>query len=233
MPCKLATLGASDWSASALDQISNVNETSLNTYDSSLHAVELNVLPASNTGVQLFLGTRFVGFDEDVSRLTDRVNVDLTNNTATGLNDELNVLKIDNRLVGAHFGLRRDVWSRNQQFSLESLINGGPFCNLITRENIDQTYVTVNPPDDPGTTTDESLQTEVRVDRSVQRRRTAEFAFFGEAALTAVYRFHPNASARAGYQAVWMTGANLASDTWRDTSTVFFHGLHWGLEYRR
>jgi hypothetical protein len=232
-------IGASEWNASAesrfTDELNPLqNETRLNGYDSSLHAVEMNVLPYSSLNSQWFLGARYVDFDEDFTQLTDRVNFDINNNNrATGLNDDLSAIKINNRLIGAHMGLRRDIWSQNRRFSLETLINSGPFCNIISRKEIDQTLVTVNPPDDPETVADESQQTEVRVGETVRRRRATEFAFFGEAALTGVYRFHPCISLRAGYQAVWLYGAHLASDQFGETSSVFFQGLHCGVEYRR
>jgi hypothetical protein len=236
---QLGYIGAAEWNASAASQFTNLadplqDETRLNSYDSSLHAVELNVLPYSKINSQLFMGARYVDFSEDFTQFTDRVNFDINNdNLATGLNDDLRALKIDNRMLGAHMGLRRDIWSRNRRFSLEALINGGPFCNLISREEGELTIVTVNPPDDPATVADESQQTVVRVGETVRRRRASELAFFGETALTGVYRFHPCLSIRGGYQAVWLCGAHLASDQFGETSSVFFHGAHFGVEYRR
>ncbi|MEO2049911.1 MAG: hypothetical protein ABGX16_25405 [Pirellulales bacterium] len=232
-------IGAADWEASAESQFTDIanalnNETQLNSYTSSLHAIELNVFPRLLFDTRWFLGARYVGFDEDFTQLTDRVNFNINNNNlATGFNDELSTLNIDNRLLGAHMGFRRDVWSENRTFSLEMLINGGPYCNMISRDETYETFVTVNPPDDPDTVADESHQTEVRVGQTVRNRRATKLSFFGDAALTGVYRFHPCISLRAGYQAVWLTGAHLASDSFGDTSTVFFHGLHCGLEYRR
>jgi len=225
-------VGAADWNASAESQLGN--ETRLNSYESSLHAVELNFLPYPNPNSQLLAGARYVDFGEDYTQLTDRLNFDISNNNlATGLNDDVSALRINNRLFGCHVGLRQNLGSPQRRFSLETLVNGGPFCNLITRKEIDQTFVTVNLPDDPMTIPDESQQTEVRVGTTSRRRRATELAFFGEAAVTAVYRFYPGLSVRTGYQAIWISGAHLATDRFGETSSVVFHGLHCGIEYRR
>jgi hypothetical protein len=236
---QLGLIGASDWNASAESQFTDagnplLDETRLNSYESNLQTIELNILPLSNLNTKWLIGARYVNFEEDFTLLTDRVNFDINNNNlATGFNDDWTANKIDNRLIGPQIGLRRDVWSQSRRFSFEGLINGGPYCNIISRKDIDQTFVTVNPPNDTATVEDESHQTQVRVDETIRRRQAAELAFFGEAALTGIYRFHPCVSVRAGYQAIWLQGAHLASDQFGQTSSVFFHGLHFGVEYRR
>ena len=73
-------------------------------------------------------------------------------------------------------------------------------------------------------------------------------AFVGELGLTAVYDIHRDLSFRAGYQALFVDGVSLAADQSQNTSnlaingpatididrgSVFFQGLHVGLEYRR
>jgi hypothetical protein len=232
-------VGAAGWVASAenqfLDPLNSLNdETRTNTYESNLHAFELNIIPQSMNDSQLLLGMRCVKFDEDFTHFVDRVNFDINNNNlATGFNDDVTSIFVENHLIGGHVGMRYDSWSRCRRFSWEMLVNGGGYCNVINRQEVTQTFVTVNLPDIPATPIDESQNTEVRIGETIRDRDSAEIAFLGEAAFTGICRVNKCVALRLGYQAMWLYGAHLASDPFAETSSVFFHGVHFGLEYRR
>ena len=81
------------------------------------------------------------------------------------------------------------------------------------------------------------------------RNSDSAAAFVGELGLTASYDIRCNLSLRAGYQLLFLDGVALAADQVPNTgdlignnntpvnvhtgNSLFFHGLHVGLEYRR
>ena len=125
-------------------------------------------------------------------------------------NQGLNRL-LENRLFGFQLGARRDAWQFGSRVTLQTYANAGIYHNKFRREDVDVA--------------------------STVRRDLSEIAFAGEAGAAAAFRLNHCTALRAGYQILALdgvgTGLEASFTPGLNTDTIIFHGLQFGLEYRR
>jgi len=235
--------GINDWVANlayAPDALV-AGETREFTYESRLNSVEINFLPHVPYAWKWYSGFRYVELSEDFLDSTTSAKTIPVPATPpavpvaffdTGVSQQLK-----NRLFGFQLGARRDAWQFGNRLTLQTYANGGVYCNKFRRNSINRSTTTIIAGDDlatPGTNefsqSTSSVQTEVR-------RDLTEVAFLGEAGLAAAFRLNQSTALRVGYQilAIDGVGEGLAASfsPGLDNTTLLYHGLQFGLEYRR
>ncbi len=212
-------------------------------YESQLNSVEINFLRDTEAVWKIFSGFRYVQLDEDFldTSITDKpipLPADPPAASAAFVDTSLKRL-LKNRLFGFQLGTRRDAWQFGTRFSVSTFANAGVYCNSLRREDVDLTITTVINGDDLATPdTDEFSQTVSTANVSV-RRVFADIAFVGEAGLSGTLRLNNCTAVSAGYQILALDGVSQGVDAFLfpnaglDSSTLVFHGLQFGLEYRR
>jgi len=144
---------------------------------------------------------------------------------------------LENRLFGLQLGGRRDAWQFGERLTLQTYANAGLYINRFRRDDINLTITTTLTGDDTATTditelteSSSSLSTTTRTDYN-------DFAFVGEAGLAAAWRLNHCTAVRLGYQILALdgvgTGLQASFVPGLSTETILFHGLQFGLEYRR
>ncbi len=175
-------------------------------FRSNFHTAELNFLPISDSDSnwRLLLGIRYAELDED-AYIRD-VNINVENST-----------HVDNKMIGFQLGARRDLWRWGDRWYLEGLINGGVYRNRIKRADMSGTI---------------TGGTDI-----VRQAEENDIAILAEAAFNSVLRINNCVALRAGYQAIVFDGVTKGEDAFIGpgftTGTVFYHGLQFGVEYRR
>jgi len=143
---------------------------------------------------------------------------------------------LNNRLVGFQIGGRRDTWSWGNRISFQSFINGGVYSNQFRHDDVSRTSTTVITGDDINTAGNEFSQTTTSVETR-NRFNLAEVAFVGEAGITSTLRISECVALRGGYQVLVIDGVGQGLDAYLSpglsADTLVYHGLQFGLEYRR
>jgi hypothetical protein len=157
---------------------------------------------------------------------------------------------LKNRLLGIQLGALRDSWQWKKWFTLEAFANAGIYSNLFRRDNVDRTVTTIirggelsipDPILDPDGNLifpdiEEFSQEVTTVDTRVRGDFT-DVAFLGEVGITGIVRIHRCVALRGGYQAMLVDGVGQGMDAFfasgMNNGTVFYHGLQFGVEYRR
>ncbi len=182
-------------------------------YESELQSFEL--LRTHRCGkARLTYGFRYVDLDETM--------------TATWLvNDNTVLVRAQNRLYGLETGLDGILWDNGCRLKLEGAARAGLYFNDV----------------------EASTNSIFSVGRSGQAT-SDQAAFIGELGLNASYDVSCHWSLRAGYQLMLIDGVALAADQVPntgglgianpnpapiniDSSSLLYHGLNVGLEYRR
>ncbi|MCA9238451.1 MAG: BBP7 family outer membrane beta-barrel protein [Planctomycetales bacterium] len=229
--------GVNDFSAAAGYDLGGSNREF--SYESNYNSVEINFIPATNARWRLFGGVRYMEIDEN---LTDVTTVDkpvpppADPPTSVAYVDTGTARLLDNRMIGFQVGAFRDSWNIGRRLSLEAFANSGLYCNNLRFRSVDTTVTTVYNSDDLASAGDDFSQTTSNVTTGTTRNVT-NLAFAGEAGITSVLRINPCLALRGGYQVLLVDGLGLASDAYFspafNSSSVLYHGLQFGVEYRR
>jgi hypothetical protein len=199
-------------------------------YRSSLHSGELNILRMCNPAWRPYCGVRYIKFDDEIwDQSIDEMVPPVTPPGAPITDtDTLNIFDIENNLIGFQGGVKYDVWNWGQRFSMQGFFNGGVYYNRAKWSNLqEESQVRYNT---DGSVVSSSTSSLTVVEES-------EIAYVGEASLTAVCRLNKCWACRAGYQVLYISGVQLASDAYVqaniDERSLLFHGWHAGIECRR
>ena len=209
-------------------------------YQSSLNSVEINFLRATSSPWKLFSGFRYLQLNEDFIDTTraDRVLPAPATPAGTSqtIDQGLNRL-LKNRLFGVQLGGRRDAWELGRRVTLQTYANAGMYCNKFRRDDVDLTVTTTITGDDtatPGVTEQTESSSSFRTS---SRNNLTDIAFVGEAGITASWRLNHCTAVRTGYQVLAMDGVGNALEAsltpGLNSDTMLFHGMQFGLEYRR
>lgn len=208
-------------------------------YESNYNSVEINFIPVTPTTWRLFGGVRYMEIDENLNDLTTvakPVPPPADPPTSTAFVDTETARLLDNRLIGFQFGAFRDAWRMNRWLSFEAFANSGVYCNNLRFRTVDTTVTTVYNSDDISTPGNEFTQT-TSVVATGSTRNVTEIAFAGEAGLSGVLRLNNCVAVRGGYQVLVVNGVQSASDAYFspafNSDTLVYHGLQFGVEYRR
>jgi len=144
---------------------------------------------------------------------------------------------LKNRLLGFQLGTRRDTWHLKKWFTLESFANAGIYSNLFRRDNVARSVTTVITGDDLSTPDTNEFSQQVTTVNTKVRGDFTDVAFLAEVGITGVVRIHPCVALRGGYQAMVVDGVGQGIDAFfaggLNNGTVLYHGLQFGVEYRR
>jgi hypothetical protein len=216
-------------------------------YATQYHSGELNAIPYNDTEWRIYLGARFITFDDEIEDFFDQevqpplpfAGGSTTNGgfLATFETDRLNQFDVKNNLMGFQVGLLKDTLHVNQRFEIEGFVNAGVYYNKVKFSNTQGVFTTQTVADD----TDTTAVDESRVDFSnalINDSRTYdEISCVAEASLTGVCRLNRCWSLRGGYQALFISNLHLAQTAFVGNDNVgedlFFHGWHAGFECRR
>jgi hypothetical protein len=230
--------GANDWhSALGYDAGTHVRTFD---YETRLNSVELNFLPCTPYLWKYFWGFRYVEIDEDVTDFTSNnkpipAPTDPPAATVAVVDTGISHL-LENRLFGFQLGGHRDSWQVGRWLTLEMFGNAGVYCNKFKRQNVSSNVTTIITGDDLATPENEYSQITSKVDVAT-RQDIAEVAFLGEAGITGLVKLNPCLALRSGYQVMVVDGMGQALDAYfapgLARSTVLYHGLQFGVEYRR
>lgn len=199
-------------------------------YRSSLHSGELNIIRMGNPALRPYCGVRYIKFDdeiwdESIDELVPPVTPPLADITDT---DTLHIFDIENNLIGFQGGAKYDIWNLGRRFSLQGFVNGGVYYNRAKWSNVQEESQILYGTD--GSVVGSSNSSLTVIEES-------EIAYVGEASVTAVCRLNRCWACRAGYQVLYMSGVQLASDAYLqadiDERSMIFHGWHAGIECRR
>lgn len=231
--------GINDWDANlAFAPVAGTTQEI--TYQSRLNSVEINFLPNVPSPWKLFSGFRYVQLDEDFLDYTraDQVLPAPADppGTSQTIDQGLNRL-LENRLFGLQLGGRRDAWQFGNRITLQTFANAGVYINKFRREDVDLTVTNTVTGDDTSTSgVTELIESSSSFSISTRTDLT-EIAFVGEAGVSAAWRLNHCTAVRAGYQILALdgvgTGLEASFTPGLNTDTIIFHGLQFGLEYRR
>ncbi len=200
---QLGYVGVDKWRAYADYVVANVGNRNVE-YRTGFHSVELNIMPRTELPWRLLTGVRYIQLNEDIFARDLGIDVENSNH-------------IDNKLIGFQIGGRRDLWTWGNRFSLDGLFNAGLYSNQASRFTKAGTI---------------SGGTSI-----VRRVEENNIAFATEAVLSGVYRVNRCLALRGGYQLLYLDGVVTADAAFATTapvsSSVLYHGLQVGLEYRR
>lgn len=209
-------------------------------YVSRFNSLEINFLPHTPQPWKVFSGVRYVQFDEKIRDLTtvDRV-VPLPADPPAppaAFVDTSTTHVLKNHLIGFQLGGLRDGWQVGEWLSFSGFANAGVYHNDHDRRDVDSTITTVITSDDISTVADEYSET-VSIASTRDRRTFSEIAFLAEAGANVSLKLTPCLALKSGYQVIMLDGVGEGFDAFFnpdfDPSTVLFHGLQFGLEYRR
>lgn len=235
---QIGYMGANDWHATLAYDTGTFVRTF--DYETRLNSVEINFLPCTPFAWKYFGGFRYVEIDEDFADFTAN-NITIpppaTPPAATvAVVDTGMSYLLENRLIGFQVGSRRDSWQFGRWLTVEAFGNAGVYCNKFKRENVSRNVTTIITGDDLSTPDNEFSETTTEV-RSTTRQDFAEIAFLGEAGISGVVRLNQCVALRSGYEVMVVDGMGQGLDAFFspgiDRSTVLYHGLQFGIEYRR
>lgn len=234
--------GMNDWDAALVfPDFPAADTTRSIDYMSRFNSVEFNFLPELPYAWKLFSGVRYVQFDEDLQDYTvqDRVIPvpgDPPVPPAVFFIDTGTTHILQNHMIGFQLGGLRDGWQVGDRLSFSGFANAGVYHNDLARRDIDTTITTVITADDLATPENEFSET-TSVASTTVRRNFSNVAFLGEAGASVSYKLTPCLALKSGYQVILLDGVGLAGDAFLnpdfDRTSVLFHGLQFGLEYRR
>jgi len=236
---QVAYEGVNDWNARAEFPLAGAMRTF--DYESSFNSVELNFLPQVSTPWKFFGGVRYVEISERLGDLTvgDKTIPAPADPPAgpVAVIDTGTDFLTKNQLIGFQLGGLRDSWQWGQWLSIESFFNGGVYCNKFQRQDVARTITTITSGDDLSTINVNEFSQNVSEVNSSTRRNSTEIAFLGEAGITGVVRLNQCIALRGGYQVTVLDGVGEGLDGLFSTSfqrrTLLYHGLQFGIEYRR
>jgi hypothetical protein len=231
--------GVNDFDATATFPQAGSNRSF--TYQSNLNSIEVNFLSRDSNVWKLFGGFRYVEVDEDFNDFTtvDKPLPAPADPPAAGVAfvDFGDSYLIENRLFGFQLGAFRDGWQLNQWLSVESFCNGGIYMNDFKREEVARQVTTVVNGDDLATPNVNEFSQDVTSVDTIVRRDFSNLAFVGEVGVAAVLRINRSTALRSGYQVLVVDGVGEGLDAFFvsgfNRSTLLYHGLQIGLEYRR
>ncbi len=209
-------------------------------YQSSLNSIEINFLRNTSSSWKWFSGFRYLQLNEDLVDFSRANRVLPAPATPAGTSQTIDqglshLLK--NRLFGVQLGGRRDLWDFGNRVTLQTYANAGMYCNKFRRDDVDLTVTTTITGDDtatPGVTEQTESSSSFRTST---RNNLTDIAFVGEAGITASWRLNHCTAVRTGYQVLAMDGVGNALEAsltpGLNSDTMLFHGLQFGLEYRR
>ena len=228
-----------DWKATR----AFTNGTTAHTFDyeSRINSLEINFLPHVPTTWKLFGGVRYLELSEDFidSTIADKPLLNPANPPAAPavVTDQIISDLLKNRLIGFQVGSLRDNWQWTGRLSVETFCNAGVYCNKFRRDDVTQDIATTLYGDDTSTPAVNETSQVVSTSQSSVRTDPAQMAFLGEAGITGVMRINSCVALRGGYQIMALddVGEALAASLspGLNPSTLVFHGLQFGVEYRR
>ncbi len=231
--------GINDWNAS-LEFAPVAGATREFDYNSRLNSVEINFLPNVPSVWKVFSGFRYVQFDEDFIDTTraDRVLPAPATPAATTQAIDLGINRLlTNRMFGLQLGGRRDAWQFGNRVTLQTYANGGVYCNKFRRDDVNLTVTTTISGDDTATGNVTELTESSSTLRTSTRNDLADIAFVGEAGVVGSWRLNYCTVLRAGYQILALDGVGQGLEAsftpGLSSDTIVFHGLQFGVEYRR
>ncbi|MCA9231726.1 MAG: BBP7 family outer membrane beta-barrel protein [Planctomycetales bacterium] len=231
--------GVDTWTANiTFDPVGT--ETRTIGYESGLNSVEINFLPQVPYTWKLFTGFRYVELDEGFvdARVNDKpIPAPIAVPAApTAVIDTTVSRLLRNQLIGFQVGGRRDTWHMSNRWSIDSFINAGVYCNKFRRDDITRTDTTIITGDDIDTPENEFSQVTTSVETKVRTSPT-EVAFLGEAGVNSTLKITQCVALRAGYQVLAIDGVGQGIDAFfasgLNGNTLLYHGLQFGVEYRR
>ena len=210
-------------------------------YNSSFNSIEINFLPNTPYPWKLFGGFRYVELSEDFidSSIEAKPLLAPADPAAAPVvvNDTIASNFLKNRLFGFQLGGLRDNWHFGRWFSVEAFANGGVYCNKFIRDDVVQNVATTVYGDDTSTVGVNEATRVVSRTSNVERSNITEIAFLGEAGLTGILKINQCVALRGGYQIMALDGVGEALQAaftpGINSNTVVFHGVQFGLEYRR
>ena len=231
--------GVDNWTAGInFDPVGT--ETRTIDYESRLNSVEINFLPQVPYAWKLFSGFRYVELGEvfDDARINDKpIPAPIAVPAApVAVVDTIISRQLKNRLIGFQVGARRDAWQLGSRLTFESFANVGVYSNHFRRDDITQIDTTIITGDDIDTPDNEFSQATSTV-RTTVRSSPTDIAFLGEAGINSVLKISQCVALRAGYQVLVVDGVGQGIDAFfapgLNSSTLVYHGLQFGVEYRR
>ncbi len=231
--------GVDSWDATlAFDPVGT--ETRTFRYESRLNSLEVNFLPQVPYTWKLFTGFRFVELAEGFSdaRVNDKpiplpvavpaAPVAVVDTTVSRL--------LKNQLIGFQIGGRRDAWNWGKRLTIETFLNAGVYYNRFRRDDVVQTDTTIITGDDIDTPDDEFSMSTSTVRTSV-RTKPSDIAFLGEAGISSIWKINQCVALRSGYQVMAIDGVGGGLDAYfasgLNSNSLLYHGLQFGIEYRR
>ena len=209
-------------------------------YTSSLNSAELNFMRGDCTGLRPFCGVRYIKFDDEIN---DSINQDVppplpspAPSFSVTETDRVNIMDIENNLIGFQIGTRYDLWRPTRRCLVEGYINAGVYYNRIKRTNLMTVTTTQFTSEDTDMVGSEA-RTDVSQTSNLDISEPTDVAATGEASLTGVFYLNRCWALRAGYQFLWIDGVSLAEDAFLDNGiderSLIFQGCHVGIECRR
>jgi hypothetical protein len=199
-------------------------------YRSTLHSGELNFVRDFCSPVwRPYCGVRYVKFEDEINDfLNQEAPPPFIGDPAVFTTDRINIVDIENNLIGFQIGLRHDLWRPMRRLSLEGFVNAGVYYNRIKYSNfmgeLSRRQAAAIPDSFSGVFNNDV-------------RELSEISYIGEASLSGVCRLNKCWALRAGYQALWITDLHIAEDAYLnngiESRDLFFHGWHAGVEHRR
>jgi hypothetical protein len=209
-------------------------------YTSNLQSAELNFMRRIYSYCQPYCGVRYVKFSDEIN---DTINQEVPPPLAgpillmTSETDRVNIMDLDNNLIGFQLGSRFDVWQPIERLTFEGFFNAGVYYNRVTRSNLMSVTTTQFTNDDTTTPATDESRVDVSTSSNLDISNPSEVATIGEASLTGVYRLNRCWALRGGYQVLWLSGISTAQDAFLNTGVetrdLLFHGCHFGIECRR
>jgi hypothetical protein len=226
-------------------------------YQSSLNSGELNFLTRGDPEWRPFFGVRYLKFDDRLSDFLNQerqiplpgprtdfigpaVPPDIPVNDPIGPTwetDRLNILHLQNNLMGFQAGLLHDTVRLNERFAIEGFVSGGVYYNRIKYSNVMGVFTTQTFADNTRSTDIDDARTDQSNILNNDARDLSEISTVTEASVTAVCRLNKCWALRGGYQVLWITNVHTAEDAFLGDSEsaddLLFHGWHAGIECRR
>jgi hypothetical protein len=233
--------GMNDWDASVVFPDSPVADSTRSIdYMSRLNSVEFNFLPSTPQPWKLFSGVRYVELDEDLQDFTveDRViPLPADPPTVEVFVDTGLAHVIENHMIGFQLGGLRDGWQVGDRLLVSGFANAGVYHNQIKRDDVNLNITTVINGDDLATPLVNEFRETTTVTSTTVRREFSDVSFLGEAGASVSLKLTPCLALKSGYQVILLDGVGQGIDAFfspdYESSSVLYHGLQFGLEYRR
>jgi hypothetical protein len=227
-------------------------------YRTDFHSGELNFVRGYDPTWRFFCGVRYIQFDDEINDTIDQQAQpplpgprDAVNTAPAGATpvlvfppigpvattDRLNLIDVENDLMGFQIGLLHDTWRLNRRFAIEGFLNSGVYYNKIKYTNLMRILTTQEFADNTNTVTIDESRIDVSETVNNDVRELSEICYVAEASISSVCRLNKCWAMRAGYQVLWISNLHLAEDAFLNTGIeerdMLFHGWHAGIECRR